>query len=229
MREWKARWLGYGYPDWIPKSINVGVDHLYLPLTGPDQEAQLDVTAELFRSQSLDEVLVGGGWSYGNDYVCFDKRNGPVFAPEWLRNELNKRGVPLHRIHAALPISIRHWLLNVVSTWGEVKQMHRLLRQLIRDGRARHVYLFFIAHPTHGKRAIWLWRCYNWLMIWVRRGVWMTIAEPVPLGIEADPKWLKGEWLRNLIAYIDPFGLHLAFLIHLKRRWDARRACAGQQ
>lgn len=209
------------------KVLRIVPHHLYLELDGGEEVALLDTTARLLlRDGSNDFVLIGGGWSDGKDYKV---TGPPVFAPEYLRDRLLERGVPADRIVIAPRRSIRHWLLNVVSTWGETKQMHELLRELMRREKAGQANLAFVGLPSHMARAIHLWRWYNGLMRCLGRGVRMTIGKPVILlGVPIDEKWAKGEPMRNLIAYIDPFGIGPAFLIHLLRRFQARRACPGQ-
>ena len=183
---------------------------------------QLEMLAGLWRDGVIRYILVAGGWSDGMSYNVASK---PVFAPKYLRDCLVELGVPAHCIFAAPQSFIKHWTLNVVSTWGEVKQMLRLLRGLMDMTGTGQAELVFVGMPTHMQRAIWLWRCYNWLMTALGRGVHMKIDNPVPLGIEPDPEWLKGEWSRNLIAYIDCFGVWIAWAIHMLRRWQARKAC----
>jgi len=193
--------------------------HLYLPLEGEESHLQLETIAAKLRRSRDTHVLVGGGWCYTGGYCRHE--GPPTFSPVYLASKLREMGVGPERTHyfrqGRMPPC--RWWTNVVSTWGEVKQMHMLLRVA---GSFDEVFLQFVGVKSHMERAVWLWKCYNALMSLVGEGV--DIAEYKIDGIEnrMGEEWSRGERVRNLIAYLDPFGVGPAFVIHALRRWQAR-------
>jgi|GEM_PF-1868829 len=203
----------------MAKAIEVIALHLYLPRGGEDENAQLKTVAQLCREHQDAYVLIGGGWS-GTDYKQ-EAGGKPAFAPEYLRARLMELGVPENRIRTASRDTAPCWRRNVVSTWGEVLQMLGLLETLCQVNLTHNTNLTFVGHPTHMARAIGLWR--YWGKCLCPRMHIDHVSCSIP--VAPDPKWLKGEWLRNLIAHLDPGGHHIAAFIHALRRRDARWAC----
>lgn len=194
--------------------------HLYLSLEGEQSQTQISVIANLLKSDPTQKVLIGGGWCCRGGYKPQD---GPeTFSPDYLSRELRERGVGRECICAFRKEQMpRFWWMNVVSTWGEDKQMHLLLRSIVDKGQP--VKLQFVGVRSHMKRAVWLWRCYNALMRLFGCGLDLEY-EIVEIENKMGDDWAKGEGFRNLIAFIDPFGIGPALLIHILRRWQARGA-----
>lgn len=194
--------------------------HLYLPLKGEQSKLQIDVIANLLKRDPTREVLIGGGWCYQGGY---EPQDGPeTFSPDYLSSELREKGV--ERIWAFSREEMpRFWWMNVVSTWGEVKQEHFLLRSIVCAGHLP-VKLQFVGVRSHMERAVWLWKSYNALMRMFGCGLDILEYEIVEIENKMGDDWAKGEGFRNLIAFIDPFGIGPALLIHMLRRWQARGA-----
>ena len=196
--------------------------HLYLPLEGEQSQTQIGVIANLLSGDPTQKLLIGGGWCYGGGYSSQD---GPeTFSPDYLSSELREKGVNREQICSFSKEQMpRFWWMNVVSTWGEVKQEHLLLRSKVDGGQS--VKLQFVGVPTHMKRAIWLWKSYNALMRMFGCGLDILEYEIVEIENKMDADWNGAEKSRNRTAYTDPFGIGLVFLVHMWRRWQARGAC----
>jgi len=195
--------------------------HLYLSLLGAQSQEQIARVVKLLKENPLWRVLVPGGYCYTGGYSRGEGEH--VFSPEYLRERLMESGVSSDQIISPDLRKMPHWLLNVVSTWGEVKQAFLLAYTLPPIWYSKPVRLVFVGVGSHMKRAVWLWRAYNVLMRIFGLGLDLKY-EVIELENLMGEKWTKGEGSRNLIAYLDPWGVGPAFLIHLKRRIDARGA-----